>query len=87
MDEWLATNEQIQIDWENHIKKIMVKSGWICDIDNDEKLGFCFEKDGAKQIRDYDKKSHTFVQFDPDHKITLRVTRPCSDSTSNKQSD
>jgi len=59
--------------WERSIKKMMSDGGWTMDIDNDDKIGFVFmDEKGDKWIRDYDKKTRTFVHFNGDHKINLK---------------
>lgn len=82
-NEFLATDEQIQIDWENHIKRVMVQGGWTCDVDDETKLGFIItDKNGKRHSRDYDKRTHSFVQLtDLDRKINLKCTKESNDSS------
>jgi hypothetical protein len=52
----------------------MTGAGWKCDRNDESILGFKFP-DGEKDwIRDYDKKSRRFVQFDGNRRVFLRNT-------------
>ena len=58
--------------WEASIKRLMLEGGWTMDRDNETTLGFTFREDnGDEWIRDYDKKSRTFVHFNGSQKINL----------------
>ena len=58
--------------WEDSVKHMMIEGGWTMDRDDDTTLGFVFREDnGDEWIRDYNKKSRTFVQFNGSQKINL----------------
>ncbi len=62
-------------EWES-LKTQMESCGWTCDIDTDEKLGFIMKVDDDHEwIRDYDKKTNRFVQFNGKQKINLMVSK------------
>lgn len=62
--------------WEDSIKRMMLEGGWTMDRDNENTLGFVFREDnGDEWIRDYDKKSRTFVHFNGSQKINLIVSK------------
>jgi hypothetical protein len=79
-NELLVTDEKIQIEWENYTKNMMIKSGWTCDVDDQTKLGFIIhDKEGKRHCRDYDKRTHSFIQLAMDQKITLKSTKETND--------
>jgi hypothetical protein len=50
----------------------MESRGWKCDINTDEKLRFVFPGKEKKQwIRDYDKKTGRYIQFNGNQKVNL----------------
>lgn len=52
----------------------MESQGWKCDVNTDDKLGFVFFEDENREwVRDYDKKTGRFVQFNAKQKINLVV--------------
>lgn len=57
--------------WQDSIKKYMLSKDWILDRDDESTLGFYFDEPPAKWIRDYDKKTHRFVQFNANKKLNL----------------
>jgi hypothetical protein len=66
--------------WEKSVIENMTEDGWINDRNDEETLGFSFkQEDGACWIRDYNKKTRTFVQFMGNQLINLK--------TSNKNQD
>ena len=57
-----------------HIIDDMKSHGWKCDIDNESNLGFVMTIDeDCEWIRDYDKKTGRFVQFNGKQKVNLRI--------------
>lgn len=49
--------------------------GWKCDINDKDTIGFIMPiNDDFEWIRDYNKHTGTFVQFNGKQKITLKVT-------------
>ena len=63
-------NEQALILW-------MQDNGWICDINTEDRLGFV-HKDNNKDvewIRDYNKKTWSYTQFNGKQIVNLRVTK------------
>jgi hypothetical protein len=57
--------------WEKAITRMMIDGGWVKDRDDAIALGFHFEEGNHNWIRDYDKKSRRFVQFDGNQEITI----------------
>lgn len=79
-NELLVTDEQIQMGWENSIKDMMIKAGWTCDVDDQTKLGFIItDKNNQRFCRDYDKRTHSFIQLAMDQKINLKCTKESND--------
>jgi len=64
-----------QKTWEESVKNQMIESGWKCDRDDEENLGFHFIEDGFHWIRDYCKKTRTFVQYNGNQVINLISTK------------
>ena len=62
-------------DWKQKIIEYMTKGGWNLDRDNETTLGFQFPEGDALWIRDYDKKTRRFVQFNGNQKINLLVKK------------
>ncbi len=61
---------------ENALISHMESNGWKCDINTDEKLGFIMPVDEDHEwIRDYDKKTWKFVQFNGKQKVNLHVSK------------
>lgn len=60
-------------EWEKSVKDHMSKGGWVNDRNDETTLGFSIEEGPHKWIRDYNKKSRTFVHYDGNMKINLRV--------------
>lgn len=60
--------------WELQTKSLMIYAGWVCDRDDETTLGFSNHQGEHQWIKDYDKKSRTFVQYDGNQKVNLRVT-------------
>jgi len=63
-----------QIAWEESVKKFMSEEGWICDQDDEKTLGFYRLDPPAKWIRDYNKKTHRFAQFNGNQVVNLMCT-------------
>lgn len=50
------------------------KHGWKCDINTPEKVSFTFPGDMFQEwVKDYDKKTNTFVQFNTKQKVNIKV--------------
>jgi hypothetical protein len=63
----------IELDWEKGIKDYMFFSGWTLDRDDETTLGFS-QIDGEEHwIRDYNKKTRRFVQFNGNQEINIRM--------------
>ncbi len=60
-----------QDEWEEKIIKHMVESGWVNDRNDETIIGFSQVEAEHHWIRDYDKKTHRFVQFDGNRKVDL----------------
>jgi len=59
-------------EWREHIIELMTKAEWQLDIEDENILGFFFIEGDKKWIRDYDKKTRRFVQFDANQKVNLQ---------------
>ncbi len=69
------------MNWEDDLIKKMIDNGWKCDTNNELKLGFVFYEDEQHEwIRDYDKTSRRFIQFNGKQLINLRLIENCSDN-------
>ncbi len=64
-----------QEEWENSIIDWMTNGGWINDRDDETTLGFSFMEGEHHWIRDYDKKSKSFVHYDRNQTIELRIVK------------
>ncbi len=60
-----------QDEWEEKIIKYMTESGWVLQEDKQDSLNFGFVEGEKHWMRDYDKKTHRFIQFDGNQKINL----------------
>lgn len=60
-----------QDEWERLITEDMEKCGWKKDRDDETTLGFCFPEGDCNWIRDYDKKTRRFVQFNGNQMVRL----------------
>lgn len=59
---------------EKAIIETMVRDGWTCNVNTSERLGFILYQDEEHEwIRDYNKKTRRFVQFNGREKITIEV--------------
>jgi hypothetical protein len=62
-------------EWEEAMIAWMKSRGWENDINDETTLGFSFtESNGDKWIRDYNKKSRSFIHYNGSRKITLKTT-------------
>ena len=61
--------------WEKNVKDWMTNCGWICDRDDEENLGFSKHEDEYHWIRDYNKKTRAFIQYNGNQKINLVSTK------------
>lgn len=64
-----------QESWERAIKLMMEQGGWTLDRDDETHLGFHFIEGDAKWIKDYDKKTRSFVQFNGNQVVNLVQTK------------
>lgn len=60
-----------QDEWEKYITDYMTKGGWTKDRDDETTIGFHFIENEFKWIRDYDKKTKKFVQFNGNQVVNL----------------
>ncbi len=60
-----------QEEWENKIKKYMIDSGWNFEKDTETNLCFGFKENENHWMRDYDKKTHRFIQFNGNQIVNL----------------
>jgi 2-hydroxy-3-keto-5-methylthiopentenyl-1-phosphate phosphatase len=60
-----------QSEWEINLIEILGAEGWACDRDDETTLGF---KKGS-WIRDYNKETRRFVQFNGDQVVNIRCTK------------
>lgn len=85
LQRWYNRTRDIQIDqcfkaipqdvWEQGIKDLNCSLGWICDRDDETTLGFSDIQGECHWIKDYNKKTRSFVQFNGNQKVNLRVTK------------
>lgn len=60
--------------WEEEVIEYMTGRGWKCDVNDENRLGFVFYENEEKEwIRDYDKKTKRFVQFNGRQVVNLRT--------------
>lgn len=69
-----------QEQWEYSIKTMMRHGGWELDIDTETKLGFFYIEGEFHWIRDYNKKSRTFIQYNGNQKINLISSKKIDES-------
>lgn len=61
-------------EWEKDLIDSMQSGGWKCDVNTEEKLGFVFDEDEQHEwIREYNKKTRNFIQFNGRQIINIRV--------------
>lgn len=60
-----------QVEWEARVKSWMLEGGWEMDYDNETTLGFSFKEGDYHWMRDYNKKSRRFVQFDGNQRVNI----------------
>jgi len=53
----------------------MNSRGWTCDRDDEKTLGFSLIEGDKHWIRDYNKKTRRFAQFNANHVVNLRVSK------------
>lgn len=63
-----------ELEWQESCKRYMLEGGWTLDKDDEKTLGFYFDEPPAKWIRDYNKKTHRFVQFNANQKVNIKVS-------------
>ena len=65
-----------QEEWETKVKSFMEKSGFTLDRDDETTLGFTSNTkcENFEWVRDYSKKTRSFVQFNAKQKINVRCT-------------
>lgn len=61
-----------QEEWESNIKTHMQEHGWSLDLDDEKAFQFSFIEGEFHWMRDYDKKTRRFVQFNGNQKINLK---------------
>lgn len=64
-----------QEHWEQSIKIMMEQGNWVHDRDDETTLGFSAYEGEYHWIRDYDKKTRGFIQYNGNQKINLVSTR------------
>lgn len=57
--------------WEQGIKDLNTSLGWICDRDDETTLGFSDHQGECHWIKDYNKKTRTFVQYNGNQVVHL----------------
>lgn len=65
----------LQEVWETYIVNFMENAGWKFNRNDETTLGFSFIEGEHHWIKDYDKKTKTFVQFDGNQKVNIRVSK------------
>ena len=62
--------------WEEDVIQYMTSLGWTCDVNDDKRLGFILPVDeNYEWIRDYNKETKRFVQFNGKQKVNLVVRK------------
>ena len=61
--------------WGKYLKDKMISLGWTCDIDNETTLGFSLIDGKAHWMRDYNKKTRSFVQMNGNQVVNLRMSK------------
>ncbi len=62
-------------EWKDELIPLLEKEGWVNDVDDEFKLGFSWKKGNEHYMRDYNKKTRSFVQFNANQIVTL-VSKP-----------
>lgn len=60
--------------WEQ-VKEKMLAEGWTCDLDTEEKLYFSLIDGPHHWMRDYNKITKSFVQYDGNQKVNLKYNK------------
>jgi len=78
-DVYLDPNENktitTQSQWEYNTIYNMATLGWTFDIDNETTLGFSIHQGEFHWIRDYNKNTHSFVQYNGNQIVNLKVSK------------
>ncbi len=84
LQRWYNRTKDAQIDqcfkaipqdvWEQGIKDLNFSLGWICDRDDETTLGFSDIQGECHWIKDYNKKTRSFVQYNGNQKVNLKVS-------------
>lgn len=69
------TEPEIEKCWIQCMKDEMNSRGWTCDRDDEKTLGFSLIEGDKHWIRDYNKKTRRFAQFNANHVVNLRVSK------------
>lgn len=73
-NDYYPENEMTDKECKDLIERMEIE-GWKCDKNDENTLGFIKSVDeNYEGIRDYDKKTSRFVQFNGKQKINLRVS-------------
>ncbi len=64
-----------QAEWEKNITEYMTKGGWTKDRDNEKTLGFSFKEGDKHWMRDYDKKNRSFVSYNGNQTVNIRIVK------------
>ena len=64
-----------QSQWEYDTIHKMTCLGWTYDNDNETTLGFSIHQGEFHWIRDYDKKTRSFIQFNGNQVVSLKCTK------------
>ena len=64
-----------QNKWENLILTNMISSGWICDRNDESTLGFSLPEGDKLWIKDYNKDTRRFVQYNGNQIVNLVQTK------------
>lgn len=73
--EKLVYRERInQDEWEEKIIKFMNECGWKLEKNTETLLGFGFIQDEKHWMRDYDKKTRKFAQYNGNEVVNIKVS-------------
>jgi hypothetical protein len=61
--------------WEKTTIEWMQSRGWTHDRNDQDYFGFSFVEGEHHWIRDYNKKTRSFVQYDGNQKVNIRVSK------------
>lgn len=61
--------------WAASLKKTMIDHGWVLSYETEEKIRFDFKDHPHHWMKDYDKKTRSFVRFDGNQRVNILCSK------------